>query len=611
MTLDPNERFELRRLIVASQDGELSNDERERLDAFVLSPGGAEEAASLLDQLSALEDAPSMRRPAGSCAGVAGNAGTPVSDSENASTTVDRGNSAGRDPTKWRGISSWVIATSAAILILSHLSIGALSWSLAQRKTASTINASESTVLPEGTTPVESPDGATSYLVSTTACVWFPSRMSTPKVGQSMRLGETLSLVEGIAELGFGPFGNDRVRIEGPASAFIRPDGALSLQSGALTAEVAGGSPQHFVVDTPMGPVRAANGASMGIVMNLQSMELHVFKGRVIVEAGEEREQESAIELAEGEAVRFTIDSEGEMEIVFHNASATEFASARSMGFDPLKISDEYVSTILEADPVIYWRFEESIADSPKRIANQGNLPGFDAVIHGDVRWRQYASNRVAEFGLSDNSSVIVSEKQWPSKELDEYTVELWMKPTCFHHGTGFCLTSPNPSKNNGYDHGLIFEVGARHWSTLQHLKPNRTRFVHRSPISNDYKTGTYLLSEDVYKVRTWQHWTLRKNGDSLSMLVDGRIVDENRDPSKLSPNLNLVIGQLYPDLSHRPFIGQIDEVAVYERALSDREIKEHYRIGKSAPKSAGASADSLTQMPSIDFRTSPFSDRL
>ncbi|MCM2371783.1 LamG domain-containing protein [Aporhodopirellula aestuarii] len=610
MTLDSNERFELRRLIIAAQDGELTDGDRERLEAFVLSPGGADEAAAMLDQLSALEDSTTFNMRVGSRVEAGAHDrvfGPQASDAAKSGKQVARPEGSA---TSWRGISLWLIATGAAILILSHVSIGVLSWSFAQRKMASVARTTE---LPDqivGAKPVEAPESATSYLVSTTACVWFPSRSSTPKVGQSMRSGETISLIEGIAELGFGPSGNDRVRIEGPANAFIRPDGVLSLQSGALVADVADGSPQHFVIETAMGPVLAANGTSMGIVMNLESMDLHVFKGRVTVDAGTDQAQGSLIELSEGEAVRFTMDSDGEMEIIFHDASASKFASARSMGFDPLKISAAYVNTILEADPVIYWRFEKSVAGAPRRIENLGSLSDFDAVVNGDVRWRQYASNRVAEFGLSDVPSVITSERQWPTKKLEEYTIELWIKPTCFHHGSIFCLTQPNPNKNNGHDHGMIFEVGARHWSTLQHLDPNRVRFVHRAPVSNDYKTGTSLLSRDVYKPRTWQHWAVRKKGEVLSMLVDGEVVDVGEDPNDLSPDLNVVIGQLYPDLSHRPFIGQLDEVAVYERALSDTEIQSHYRAVK-APAHTDAKPNDFARVPVLQSGSTLISNHL
>ncbi|MFG0287983.1 MAG: LamG domain-containing protein [Rhodopirellula sp. JB044] len=607
MNIDSKECFELRRLIIAAQAGEISEDEADQLDALILRPGGADVAAALIDQMSSLEDVTSLNVRSSFCSsnGPRGNvcsvtdeptaAADPVITTASSASTSAATSPATSTASKHR-IPVWLVATGAAVLLMSHLSVGALSWSLAQNETktentsAPLAEGAPSTTLdvdssqqqdPAGTNP---PRDTKSYLVSTTACVWFPSMSSMPRVGQSVQTGEMLSLIEGIAELGVGPSGNDRVRIEGPASVYIQPDGQLSLQSGALTADIADGNPEGLIVKTPIGTVRASSGASTGLVVNLDSVELHVFRGRVSIAAKDYHAGKTPIELVAGEAVRFTIDARGELEIIFQDASANEFASARSMGFDPLNIGDVYINAVKKSDPAIYWRFENTTTDFPRRIVNHGNLGEFDATIHGDVHWRRYASNRVAEFGLSDNPSVIVSAKPWPAKPLSDYTIELWMKPTCFHHGTAFCLTKDNPEANNGYDHGLIFEVGARHWSTLQHLKPNRVRYVHRTPISNQYQAGTYLLSRDVYKVRTWQHWVMRKQGGTITLTVDGEVVDENKDPTDLSPGLNLVIGQLYPTLSQRPFIGQIDEVAVYERFLSDAELLTHFQAANQRP---------------------------
>ncbi|SMP64329.1 Concanavalin A-like lectin/glucanases superfamily protein [Neorhodopirellula lusitana] len=601
MNADSQEHFELRRLILESQSRELTDAERKQLNDLVLAPGGAAEAAGLFDLFSALEEViPATKLRASQLVASLANPSSATS-----ATTALSGKAETRDGLAkstlrtqrtvqdWRGVSLWVLATTAAILVLSHLSIGVLSWSLAQRDSGSLSASGASPGSPAGESVVgdssvpgssvqpqlsDRRSPAKSYLVSATACMWIQSSQPKPKVGQTLQSGQKLELVEGIAELASGRNGNDRVRIEGPAVASLRPDGQISLRSGALTAQVADNSREALVIDTPMGPVKASSGAAIGIVASPDLMEVHAFRGRVAVSHGDTVTQRSSIEIAAGEAVRLTVDAEGEMDVVYDDASASVFSSVRSMRFDPLSIDSSYSNLVLASDPAIYWRFEELAEGSPKRIANQGSLGDFDAIVQGDVRWQQYASNRVAEFGASDETSAIVSAKKWPAKELDDYTIELWMKPSCYHHGEVLCLTSENSERNNGYDHGLLLEVGARHWSSLRHLNPNRVRCVHRNPLSNDVKAGTTLLSRDRYKVRSWQHWVMRKSGETINLIVDGELADADRDSRGLPPNMNIVIGQLYPDLQQRPFIGQIDEVAIYERALSDQELKQHYR---------------------------------
>jgi hypothetical protein len=42
---------------------------------------------------------------------------------------------------------------------------------------------------------------------------------------------------------------------------------------------------------------------------------------------------------------------------------------------------------------------------------------------------------------------------------------------------------------------------------------------------------------------------------------------------------LHLVIGQLYTETVERFFIGQLDEVAIYNRALSGDEVETHHDL--------------------------------
>ena len=128
------------------------------------------------------------------------------------------------------------------------------------------------------------------------------------------------------------------------------------------------------------------------------------------------------------------------------------------------------------------------------------------------------------------------------------------------------------------YAHGLLLEVGARHWRTLRHISPNRVRFVHRAPATADHYDGTHVISEQAYEARMWQHLVAQKRDEDVELWVDGERILSKGEPNPLPAEMRIVIGQLYPHLNHRPFVGQIDEVAVYERALRDEEIQAHLR---------------------------------
>jgi len=51
---------------------------------------------------------------------------------------------------------------------------------------------------------------------------------------------------------------------------------------------------------------------------------------------------------------------------------------------------------------------------------------------------------------------------------------------------------------------------------------------------------------------------------------------DEKTDSRPLEAKMQLVIGQLYLTRAERRFVGQIDEIAVYDRCLTPEEIRKH-----------------------------------
>ena len=68
-----------------------------------------------------------------------------------------------------------------------------------------------------------------------------------------------------------------------------------------------------------------------------------------------------------------------------------------------------------------------------------------------------------------------------------------------------------------------------------------------------------------------------------MRLYVNGELVADGEDASELPAGLRLLIGRLYPSQSVRPFIGQLDELALYNRALSPEEITHHYRLVRPA----------------------------
>ena len=88
----------------------------------------------------------------------------------------------------------------------------------------------------------------------------------------------------------------------------------------------------------------------------------------------------------------------------------------------------------------------------------------------------------------------------------------------------------------------------------------------------------TDVHSPSVLKGDQWQHAAISfKGGDFLRMYIDGKLEAENKATATkelFDNNTPLRIGQDFNEDAKRFFIGVIDEVAIFNRALSQVEIK-------------------------------------
>jgi hypothetical protein len=241
----------------------------------------------------------------------------------------------------------------------------------------------------------------------------------------------------------------------------------------------------------------------------------------------------------------------------------------------PLPVSRAYVEKILADAPLCYWRFE-----SEQNGIVKNEIPGDSELsIVGDVRLVELAENRVAELppGLD---GYLYSRDALDSMANSDYSFEVWVKPSHVHFGTilGLCPSKPVTVFGNAF----LLEVQA---SSVQPGRtnfgyPGSIRFLHRDPPVRDSRTGTNCCSTEPYLVRRWQHVVAVKRGPQMTLYVDGRQVGETTDPSSLSAGQRLVVGRQALSVDSRlQFIGQLDELAVYKRALTLHEIEAHYKL--------------------------------
>ncbi len=590
---------EIETLVLVVDAGESTDDERHRLaDLLAKYPDASRVVAELLDQQAALADAgrsvqrrtPMLQLPRLRPTADAPSATTVDAQKKNSTATQNDLASRYRPFKADKGSkprSLWRFAPAiAASLLLTHLAAAGLGW-FAMQRDGDRVGQVATT---GGISPAESRDDpppamTAPQLVAMTGCVWEPSEGLEPSVGQSLDRGQVLNLQEGIAVLEIGREGgssNAKLRIDGPAQLLVRDDGLLEFSFGTLTADVRDFE-DEFVIVTSEGRVALTNNASFGIVAASERSEVHIFAGKATVLPSWADHRGPIAQLHAGEAVAILSGQSGEPSVTRFEASPVSFVSSRSMAADELDFSGAYHSAILRAKPAVYWRFEEG----DTVVKNEGDRVGLDGFVGGTVTWHHSENNRAIEFGLSEISGLVVSRDVWPSEPLDNYSIEFWAKPSHFHLGTmvslvgELTLAAQSPVS-------MLVEIGGPTIRDSDYVAPNGIRFLHQDPMSLDPTTRTSCQSISSYSVRKWQHFVARCEAKQLELFVDGKVVASGHSSAPLPEGTRVLVGQLYPTIdrgpqgtAYRPYVGQIDELSLYERALSVEEIRRHCELAR------------------------------
>jgi hypothetical protein len=249
------------------------------------------------------------------------------------------------------------------------------------------------------------------------------------------------------------------------------------------------------------------------------------------------------------------------------------------MAASQLNISPAYVAAVRAARPIAYWRFdrvEEGV------IANEMSNR-FGLRIHGPVRWRTYpAGNRSVEFGFSNESGYLLSDDVIGTAVQDGFSVELWGKPSYLQTGSMFSLARLAHG-DEPPDQGVLVELIGQADDPGRAVR-SRVRFLHRDPPGRNVRTGVTCYSDVPYWPRKWQHLVAVKDQDSMKLYLDGKQVAGAEDSTSTPADLQFLMGQLYPFTSGpnsgiRPFVGELAEVAVYDRPLRAAEISQHIKL--------------------------------
>jgi hypothetical protein len=425
-------------------------------------------------------------------------------------------------------------------------------------------------------------------LVNVTNCRWDTTRGAVNLTGGGLRPGQSLHLVEGVAtihsQLPGGSVG--KFQLEGPLAMTMADDGLPNVLYGKLSCEFKYAS-DSIALGTPLGRIVVAGDASFGIKAAANEIELHVFHGTAsfdVWSTGLDEVPNQLLTAEPGTSLRARVVADGQISVDYGKALENRFVTPASLAASQLLISDQYVKTIRTAKPVAYWRFEEEIDGKVRNeISDRFHLRmGGDA-----VRLRAGNGTRTAEFGITGGPGYMLSDDVFDGAVNDDYTLELWAKPTCVHHGAMFSLINWSPETTPRGQHRLHLEFcGPRPGDYKKSgfkfdLHPGRICFLNCHAES---------FSSSPYAVRRWLHLVAVRDHSIMRLYVDGRleVTDANTEP--LGKGMRALMGQLYPpskfvrdEVTARLYVGEIDEVALYDRPMGEEEIQSHLKLARPA----------------------------
>ena len=239
-----------------------------------------------------------------------------------------------------------------------------------------------------------------------------------------------------------------------------------------------------------------------------------------------------------------------------------------------------YAKRVLRDRPIVYWRMEE-IAGSIAEDAVGGlgasieagvalYLPGVD----GRVGFKTASPPTLNAFSKSKiNRSFHFAGGRLGSKVklLGDYTIELWL-------WNGLPVDARSTTGHLYGRSGAVAGFGLS--EQLGIVGTSRPGLAGRLFFSVQGKgANSMLFAQTPLQLRRWHHVVLVRKGNKVTLYLDGKSDPEVKAALPLLPSSQDTIYFGGDENSTFNFEGKLDEIAIYPRALTAREISSHFRV--------------------------------
>jgi hypothetical protein len=399
---------------------------------------------------------------------------------------------------------------------------------------------------------------------------------TSPSIGKQLLPGQRLTLIDGFAEI---TTKEGAVAIlEAPCTIeFTGNAKALRLHRGKLVGKCPTWQSKGFTVLTPSTQVIDL-GTEFGVeVEGTGETNVVVFDGLVALAAPDDDVRTAELtEVAAGQAKR--IDRAGRITAI--DPASTDQAFVRSADPDA-----RYEQMVLADKPLVYYRMDQVIGGVARNLA----ADRYHAKVFGDSTTATdglRSSVSLASFGDYLQTTEPIAEL----RGAESYTMECWVKLSQHGFGVIGMLASNNSNSEVGVDTAARLETTG---SGRLGIGPReRIRYLHMAAIESEVEEPlrdhfNELFTPDEVALSQWMHLAAVNDGGRFVLYLNGEKVSEARGQGPLiDRDLLLTIGRFstkdinYPAQT-RQFIGELDEFAVCDHALSPEAIRARFEAGQ------------------------------
>lgn len=223
-----------------------------------------------------------------------------------------------------------------------------------------------------------------------------------------------------------------------------------------------------------------------------------------------------------------------------------------------------YAAAVLADAPILYYRLGETDVSKPARDSSKSTR---DATFKGGVICGVPGAiandpDTACRFDGMTTAVFLPNGPTFAGAPGPPYSLEGWAHPTSFAGSGGHVMAAVEQESNDGY-------------SIFFYLDP-KPRFERETPMGTDGIVGIAIDGT------TFVHLVGTFDGTTQRLYVDGQLATQGASSKTFLGNHNapFSIGANSQADTNR-FVGEIDEVALYDHVLTPERIKLHHDVGR------------------------------